>query len=408
MAVKRTNTLAYNWSDKHKEYMRNTQTCSMNIAEGSIRSGKTTDNIFCFAHDLKKSKDKLHLATASTQPTAKIIIGDCDGYGLEHIFRGQCRWGKYKGNECLRICGKDTGYKEKIVLFCGGAKADSYKKFRGMSIGLWIATEINLHHEETIREAQRRQINADIKRFYWDLNPESPNAEIYRKFIDVYEEKSESGQLKGGFNLITFNIFDNINLSKENLDEEISKYEVGSAESAPVVKKSNQRRWWKTLAPMAAACFAVMLLANRGGVLHSEKEAAQAPAAASYAMDFTTAEEGECAAEAPAVPAGDGSVSISATAEHAPMERIAAGTEAITADQEFSACAQPVLALTLTADEAGETGFFAGMEPMEWSDGFGGYLLSWEEFETLLSLLPEAEPAEDLPIGEAVFVRIQD
>lgn len=228
MAVKRTNTLDYNWSDKHKEYMRNTQTCSMNIAEGSIRSGKTTDNIFCFAHDLKKSKDKLHLATASTQPTAKIIIGDCDGYGLEHIFRGQCRWGKYKGNECLKICGKDTGYKEKIVLFCGGAKADSYKKFRGMSIGLWIATEINLHHEETIREAQRRQINADIKRFYWDLNPESPNAEIYRKFIDVYEEKSKSGQLKGGFNLITFNIFDNINLSKENLDEEISKYEVGS------------------------------------------------------------------------------------------------------------------------------------------------------------------------------------
>lgn len=228
LAVKRTNTLDYNWSDKHKEYMRNTQTCSMNIAEGSIRSGKTTDNIFCFAHDLKKSKDKLHLATASTQPTAKIIIGDCDGYGLEHIFRGQCRWGKYKGNECLKICGKDTGYKEKIVLFCGGAKADSYKKFRGMSIGLWIATEINLHHEETIREAQRRQINADIKRFYWDLNPESPNAEIYRKFIDVYEEKSKSGQLKGGFNLITFNIFDNINLSKENLDEEISKYEVGS------------------------------------------------------------------------------------------------------------------------------------------------------------------------------------
>ena len=200
----------------------------MNIAEGSIRSGKTTDNIFCFAHDLKKSKDKLHLATASTQPTAKIIIGDGDGYGLEHIFRGQCKWGKYKGNECLRICGKDTNYQEKIVLFCGGLKADSYKKFRGMSIGLWIATEINLHHAETIREAQRRQINAHIKRFYWDLNPDSPNAEIYKEFIDVYERKSNTGELKGGFNLITFNIFDNINLSKENLESEISKYEPGT------------------------------------------------------------------------------------------------------------------------------------------------------------------------------------
>lgn len=228
MAVTRTKTLKYNWSDKHKDYMRRTQSCAMNIAEGSVRSGKTTDNIFCFAHDLKRSKDKLHLATASTQPTAKIIIGDCDGYGLEHIFRGQCKWGKYKGNECLRICGKDTNYQEKIVLFCGGAKADSYKKFRGMSIGLWIATEINLHHADTIREAMRRQINADIKRFYWDLNPESPHAEIYQEFIDFYDNKSKSGDLKGGFNLITFNIFDNINLSQENLEAEISKYDKGS------------------------------------------------------------------------------------------------------------------------------------------------------------------------------------
>lgn len=226
--IERSRTLIYNWSDKHKDYMRRTQSCAMNIAEGSIRSGKTTDNVFCFAHDLKKSKDKLHLATASTQPTAKVVIGDCDGYGLEHIFRGQCKWGKYKGNECLRICGKDTNYQEKIVLFCGGAKAGSYKKFRGMSIGLWIATEINLHHPDTIREAMRRQINADVKRFYWDLNPESPTAQIYTEFIDAYDTKSKDGTLKGGFNLVTFNIFDNINLSKENLDAEISKYQPGS------------------------------------------------------------------------------------------------------------------------------------------------------------------------------------
>ncbi len=208
--------------------MKKSRQCSMNIAEGSIRSGKTTDNIFCFAYDLKHSKDKLHLATASTQPTAKLIIGDCDGYGLEHIFRGQCKWGKYKGNECLKINGPDTGYTDKIVLFCGGAKADSYKKFRGMSIGLWIATEINLHHAETIREAQRRQINADIRRFYWDLNPEAPTAQIYKEFIDIYEKKESEGKLKGGLNLTRFNIFDNINLSKENLEAEISKYEIGS------------------------------------------------------------------------------------------------------------------------------------------------------------------------------------
>ena len=45
---------------------------------------------------------------------------------------------------------------------------------------------------------------------------------------------------------------------------------------------------------------------------------------------------------------------------------------------------------------------------MEWSDGSGGYLLHPEELEILLSLLPEAEPVDDLLTGQMVFVRIQD
>lgn len=226
--VKKRNTLKYNWSDKHKEYMRKTQNAAINIAEGSIRSGKTTDNIFCFAHDLKKSKDKLHLATASTQPTAKLIIGDCDGYGLEHIFRGQCKWGKYKGNDCLKIKGPDTNFKEKIVLFCGAGKADSYKKYRGASIGLWIATEINLHHRNSIDEALKRQINAHIKRCYWDLNPENPNDEIYTKYIDYWANLHEKGTLIGGYNYESFNIFDNINIPEQNLKEVLSRYTEGT------------------------------------------------------------------------------------------------------------------------------------------------------------------------------------
>ena len=224
----KTNKLKYRWSDKHIEYMRRTQNADINIAEGSIRSGKTTDNVFCFAHDIKKSKDKLHLVTASTQPTAKLIVGDCDGFGLEHIFRGQCEWGKYKGNDCLKICGVDTNYQQKIVLFCGGAKADSFKKFRGMSIGLWIATEINLHHKNTIDEALKRQINADIKRIYWDLNPENPNDFIYTDYIDAWQKLNDDGVLKGGFNYQLFNIFDNINLSEINLQAVLSRYAEGT------------------------------------------------------------------------------------------------------------------------------------------------------------------------------------
>ncbi len=222
------NTILYNWSDKHKDYIRATADCNYNVAEGSIRSGKTVDNIFAFAHHLKTSQDKLHLVTASTQGSAKIIVGDSDGFGLEHIFRGQCRWGKYLGNEALLIKGKATRGRLRVVMFCGGAKADSYKKFRGITIGQWLATEVNLHHKETIEEAMKRQISAHTKRLYWDLNPENPNDMIYRDYLDKWQEASERGDFVGGYNYQTFNIYDNVNIPEKNLQEFVSKYTVGT------------------------------------------------------------------------------------------------------------------------------------------------------------------------------------
>lgn len=220
----RKNTLHYRFSDKHKEYLRRTVDNHYNVAEGSIRSGKSTDNVLAFAQDIKHSRDRLYLATASTQPTAKLIIGDCDGFGLEHIFRGQCRWGKYKGNDCLIIKGEATRNVQKIVLFCGGAKADSYKKFRGMTIGAWIATEIDLHHEETIREGLKRLVKSDANKIYWDLNPGNPSAPIYRDYIDAWARMANEGKLVGGYNYMHFTLFDNINLSKQNIEQTLSRY----------------------------------------------------------------------------------------------------------------------------------------------------------------------------------------
>ena len=78
--------------------------------------------------------------------------------------------GQYKGNEALIIQGKSTGYKQRVLIFVGGAKKNSYEKFRGMSIGMWIATEINLHHDNTIKEAFNRQLAALDRKIFWDLN----------------------------------------------------------------------------------------------------------------------------------------------------------------------------------------------------------------------------------------------
>ena len=220
--------LRFNWSEKHKKYMKRTQTCNYNIAEGSIRSGKTTDNVYVFCYWLKRSKDKLHIATASTQATAKLILGDGDGRGIEHIFRGQSRWGKYKGNDALIVKGPATKNQEKIILFVGAGKSDSFKKIRGTTIGLWIATEINLHHETMIREVLKRQVNATPKKLFWDLNPESPGDYIYTEYIDKWQKDANQGIFIGGYNYQQFNIDDNINLSPQNIAEFKSRYTPGT------------------------------------------------------------------------------------------------------------------------------------------------------------------------------------
>lgn len=226
--VNRRKRIGFNFSDKHKRYIKNCANSTYNILEGAVRSGKTVDNVFAFAHELKTTKDRIHLATGSTMANAKLNIGDANGFGLEYIFRGQCRWTQYKGNDCLLINGPDTGYKDKIVIFAGGAASDSYKKIRGNSYGMWIATEINLHHDNTIKEAFNRQLAAKNRKIFWDLNPDHPKAAIYVDYIDKYAEKAAKGELLGGYNYEHFTIFENVNITKERLEEIVSQYDENS------------------------------------------------------------------------------------------------------------------------------------------------------------------------------------
>ena len=226
--VVKKKTIEFHFSEKHKEYIRRCRRCSYNVAEGAVRAGKTVDNIFAFAYELKTTPDRIHLATGSTVGNAKLNIGDCNGLGLEWIFRGQCHWGKYKDNEALFVKGPSTSWQQKIVIFAGGGKEDSYKKIRGNSYGMWIATEINLHHDKTIKEAFNRQLAAKRLKVFWDLNPDNPRAAIYSEYIDRYQKQQEAGEFPGGYNYMHCTIYDNINITPERLHEIESRYDVNS------------------------------------------------------------------------------------------------------------------------------------------------------------------------------------
>lgn len=220
MEIRQRQTIPFNFGDKHLNYIRNCRINDYNFAEGAVRAGKTVDNIFAFSVELMTSPDRIHLATGSTVGNAKLNLGDANGFGLEHIFRGQCRWTKYKDNEALIIKGVHTRNKEKIIIFAGGAKADSFKKIRGNSYGMWIGTEVNLHHEDTIKEAFNRTAAAKKRKFFWDLNPDHPKHFIYTNYIDKYQTTDELR-----VNYQHFTIDDNINLPRDRIDEIKAQYD---------------------------------------------------------------------------------------------------------------------------------------------------------------------------------------
>ena len=215
--MSRTQTIPWGeFSDKHKRYIRNASKQRMCVAEGAIRSGKTIDHCIIAAAMLEETPDKYHLASGSTIGNAKLNIGVCNGFGLENLFRGRCRWGKCKDNEALFI---DTKTGEKVVVFAGGAKADSYKRILGNSYGIWIATEINEHYDcadsrsSFIKVASGRQIAAKRPFTLWDLNPCNPHASIYTDYIDKYRRDG----LPGGYLYEHFTIADNATITPERL-----------------------------------------------------------------------------------------------------------------------------------------------------------------------------------------------
>ncbi|NCE63715.1 PBSX family phage terminase large subunit [Pseudoflavonifractor sp. 524-17] len=214
------------FSDKHKRYINAALENKICVAEGAIRSGKTIDHCIIAAAHLELCRDRIHLASGSTIGNAKLNIGVCNGFGLEALFRGRCKWGKYRDNEALFLY-TQTG--EKVVVFAGGGKADSYKRILGNSYGLWIATEINEHYdsddsrESFIKVAFGRQVAALDPLVLWDLNPCNPKHRIYEDYIDKYQRDKQPGYLYEHFT-----IDDNLSITDERREEIKSRYDPNS------------------------------------------------------------------------------------------------------------------------------------------------------------------------------------
>lgn len=155
---------------------------SLEVLEGSPRSGKTTAGAFRYARFLIETEDDNHLVLAFSQEQAYKLLIESDGMGLLHIFAGCC-WLKDDENGKHLLIKTPKGYRR--VYYKGGGDVSSYKSFQGLSLGSVYFCEIDLISLPTIQEAFRRTFASHKRVHFADLNPPSPQHPVIKEVFEV-------------------------------------------------------------------------------------------------------------------------------------------------------------------------------------------------------------------------------
>ena len=171
------------FSEKQLETIRRPFVDStLEVLEGSPRSGKTTAGAFRYARFLIETEDENHLVLGYSQEQAYKLLIESDGMGLLHIFNGCCRLKDDENGKHLLI---QTPKGERRVYYKGGGDSSSYKSFQGLSLGSVYFCEIDLITMPTIQEAFRRTFASHKRVHFADLNPPSPQHPVIRDVFEV-------------------------------------------------------------------------------------------------------------------------------------------------------------------------------------------------------------------------------
>lgn len=156
---------------------------TLDVAEGTPRSGKTTACVLRYFVFLNLSPDTSHLIVAATQTQAFRLAMDADGNGLLHLFPGSIIKHDEFGDYLEAVA--DSGLKK--IYYKGGAKADSDKSIRGLSLGSVYFCEIDIIHSNMVQECFRRTYAAGIRWHLADLNPPAPQHPVIKDVFEVQD-----------------------------------------------------------------------------------------------------------------------------------------------------------------------------------------------------------------------------
>lgn len=221
-------------SDKYKAFLR----CDapVEFLEGTTAAGKTTVGLFKFMLKVAESPKKLHiLAADDTGAAEKNIIqkdlGIIDDFGVLVEYKGNGGGGYNMPHILYHTPGGD-----KIIFVVGYGNKRKWKDALGGQYGCLYIDEINTADIEFVREAAMR---SDY--LMATLNPDDPNLEIYKEYIncsrplpewadetpqEIKDELKEGP--KPGWVHWFFSFAHNLGLPKEKLDRIIQNTPPGT------------------------------------------------------------------------------------------------------------------------------------------------------------------------------------
>ncbi|MBQ9299672.1 MAG: phage terminase large subunit [Clostridia bacterium] len=208
-------------NEKQARYIRECAACWLNVAEGGKRAGKNIMNLLAWAGCLENHPDTIHLAAGVSLGSAKMNILDSNGFGLQYLFDGRCRMGRYMSKEALYI---RTASGEKIVIFAGGGRSCDAALIKGNSYGSAYITEVNECHRSFVQEVLDRTLASRDRKLFMDLNPKPPRHWFYAEFLDRQEQTQKEGK-NPGFHYGHFTIADNMSISDDQLRAVLKTYD---------------------------------------------------------------------------------------------------------------------------------------------------------------------------------------
>lgn len=183
----------------------------LNVWEGAIRSGKTVYALVAFCLYVIRSPEKVFLLSGRTLPTIEknAILGE---YGILELIPGS-RYGKVGNSTAITF---RVGNLDKVIFVSGASDIKSYMALRGNTYAGWFADEINMHDQRFVEEALNRTVKSSDRKHFWSLNPDNPNAWIYKDYLDRYDAMSKEERKElGGYHWWHYTPTDNPSLTPQ-------------------------------------------------------------------------------------------------------------------------------------------------------------------------------------------------